>query len=65
MQPGDVRIPAPELIAFGAAFDTFAEVIAAASGNGTHTTIDFGGGDSIKLLNVVVADLHEDDFIFS
>ncbi len=54
-----------ELIAFGAAFDTFAEVIAAASDNGTHTTIDFGGGDSIKLLNVVVADLHEDDFIFS
>ncbi len=54
-----------ELIAFGADFDTFAEVIAAASDNGAHTTIDFGGGDSILLLNVVVADLHEDDFIFS
>ncbi len=54
-----------ELIAFGAAFDSFAEVIAAASDNGTHTTIDFGGGDSIKLLNVVVAALHEDDFVFS
>ncbi len=54
-----------ELIAFGAAFDTFAEVIAAASDNGTHTTIDFGGGDTITLLNVVVADLHEDDFVFS
>ncbi len=54
-----------ELIGFGAAFDTFAEVLAAASDNGTHTTIDFGGGDSILLLNVVVADLHEDDFVFS
>ncbi len=54
-----------ELIAFGTAFDTFAEVIAAASDNGNHTTIDFGGGDSILLLNVVVADLHEDDFLFS
>ncbi len=54
-----------ELIAFGTAFDTFAEVIAAASDNGNHTTIDFGGGDSILLLNVVVGDLHEDDFLFS
>ncbi|WP_425410224.1 calcium-binding protein [Hyphococcus sp.] len=54
-----------QLVAFGAAFDTFAEVIAAASDNGNHTTIDFGGGDSILLLNVTVADLHEDDFIFT
>ncbi len=54
-----------ELIAFGAVFDTFAEVIAAAADNGTHTTIDFGGGDSILLLNVLVVDLHEDDFVFS
>ncbi|WP_425410207.1 calcium-binding protein [Hyphococcus sp.] len=54
-----------QLVAFGAAFDTFAEVIAAASDNGNHTTIDFGGGDSIVLLNVTVADLHEDDFIFT
>ncbi len=53
------------LIAFGTAFDTFAEVIAAASDNGTHTTIDFGAGDTIMLLNVLVADLHEDDFMFS
>ncbi len=53
------------LMEFGAAFDTFAEVIAAASDDGADTTIDFGGGDSITLLNVVVADLHEDDFIFS
>ncbi len=54
-----------ELISFGTDFDTFAEVIAAASDNGTDTTIDFGGGDSILLLNVTVADLHEDDFLFS
>ncbi|WP_425410230.1 hypothetical protein [Hyphococcus sp.] len=54
-----------QLVAFGAAFDTFVEVIAAASDNGTHTTIDFGGGDTILLLGVTVADLHEDDFIFT
>ncbi|MEZ5983449.1 MAG: Ig-like domain-containing protein [Parvularculaceae bacterium] len=52
------------LVAFGTTFDTFAEVIAAASDNGTDTTIDFGGGDTITLLNVLVGDLHEDDFIF-
>ncbi|WP_425410226.1 M10 family metallopeptidase C-terminal domain-containing protein [Hyphococcus sp.] len=54
-----------QLVAFGAAFDTFAEVISAATDNGNHTTIDFGGGDSIVLLNVTVAALHEDDFIFT
>ncbi len=54
-----------ELIAFGTDFDTFAEIIAAASDNGNHTTIDFGGGDSILLLNVTVADLHENDFLFA
>ncbi|WP_425410228.1 hypothetical protein [Hyphococcus sp.] len=53
-----------QLLAFGASFDSFAEVIAAATDNGNHTTIDLGGGDSILLLNVVVADLHEDDFMF-
>ncbi len=48
----------------GPSFDTFAEVIAAASDDGTDTTIDFGGGDSIVLLNVVVADMHANDFVF-
>lgn len=49
---------------FGAAFDTFAEVLAAATDNGADTTIDFGGGNMLVLLNVVVGDLNADDFIF-
>ncbi|WDI30839.1 calcium-binding protein [Hyphococcus flavus] len=49
---------------FGADFDEFAEVIAAAIDDGTDTTINFGSGNLIILYNVVVADLHEDDFIF-
>ncbi len=54
-----------ELIAFGAAFDTFAEVLAAASQSGSDVVIDCGGGDSITIEDTTVAALHEDDFIFS
>lgn len=53
------------LMGFGAAFDSFAEVIAAATDDGTDTTIDFGGGDLLIIRNVVVGDLSADDFIFS
>ncbi|WDI32469.1 calcium-binding protein [Hyphococcus flavus] len=53
-----------ELSNFGANFDTFAEVMAAASDDGTDTTIDFGSGDRIVLYDVVVADLHQNDFVF-
>lgn len=49
---------------FGAAFDGFAEVMAAASDNGVNTTIVFGGGDIIVLRNVLLADLDADDFTF-
>ncbi len=49
---------------FGAGLDEFSEVLAAATDNGTDTTIDLGGGNAITLLGVVVADLHADDFIF-
>ncbi|WDI32475.1 choice-of-anchor Q domain-containing protein [Hyphococcus flavus] len=49
---------------FGTDFDTFAEVMAAATDDGTDTTIDFGNGDLIILQNVLVTDLHEDDFVF-
>jgi len=62
-QAGAGSEDALRLFGFGPAFDTFAEVIAAASDDGTDTTIDFGGGNSVTLENVLVADLHQDDFI--
>ncbi|MEZ5922473.1 MAG: calcium-binding protein [Parvularculaceae bacterium] len=49
---------------FGTAFDTFAEVLAAASDNGADTTINFGGGDIITLQGVTVAQLDASDFTF-
>jgi GH24 family phage-related lysozyme (muramidase) len=52
------------LVGFGAAFDTFAEVLAAASDNGLDTTIDLGGGDSLILRNVLVSALSADDFLY-
>jgi Ca2+-binding RTX toxin-like protein len=52
------------LIGLGAAFDTFAEVMAAATMVGPHTVIDFGNGDQIVLANVAKASLTADDFIF-
>ena len=48
---------------FGAAFDEFADILANASDDGTSTSITLGGG-SITLTNVLVADLHQDDFLF-
>ena len=48
---------------FGAAFDEFADILANASDDGTDTTITVGAG-SITLSNVLVADLHQDDFLF-
>ena len=50
----------------GVNFDSFAEVLAAASDDGFgNTVIDFGGGDQITLQGVSVATLHQDDFAFS
>lgn len=54
-----------ELSGFGAAFDTFAEVIAAASQAGADTVIDFGGGDILTLRDVNSGDLTAGDFIFA
>ena len=48
---------------FGAAFDNFADIIANAVDDGTHTTITLGAS-AITLNDVVVADLHQDDFLF-
>ncbi|WDI32474.1 hypothetical protein PUV54_04605 [Hyphococcus flavus] len=53
-----------ELNNFGTDFDTFAEVMAAATDDGTDTTINFGNGDLIILQNVLATNLHEDDFAF-
>ncbi len=53
-----------QLIGFGATFDTFAEVIAAASQVGAHTMIDFGGGQTLTLQNTLLASFTSNDFIF-
>ncbi|WP_425410227.1 Ig-like domain-containing protein [Hyphococcus sp.] len=53
-----------QLLVFGTAFDTFAEVMAASNQNGADVIIDFGGGDTITLVNTNLGELHEDDFIF-
>ena len=52
------------LVGFGAAFDSFAEVIGAATQTGNHVTIDFGNGDTLIIRNTLVASLHADDFAF-
>ncbi|MEK7264779.1 MAG: hypothetical protein AAB227_01650 [Pseudomonadota bacterium] len=52
------------LVGFGAAFDSFSEVIAAATQTGAHVTIDFGNGDALIIRNTLVSALHADDFTF-
>lgn len=44
--------------------DDFADVLALATDDGLTTTIDFGGGDTILLSNVLVGQLHQNDFVF-
>ncbi len=51
-------------LGFGALFDSFAEVLAAATDNGVDTTINFGGGDVIILRGVLKTQLAADDFTF-
>jgi Ca2+-binding RTX toxin-like protein len=53
-----------ELVGYGPGFDSFAEVMAAASQVGTRVIIDFGGGDQLHLLTTNVASLTPDDFLF-
>jgi Ca2+-binding RTX toxin-like protein/methionine-rich copper-binding protein CopC len=53
-----------ELVGYGPSFDSFAEVMAAATQVGTRVIIDFGGGDTLHLLNTSLASLSADDFIF-
>jgi Ca2+-binding RTX toxin-like protein len=49
---------------FGAAFDDFTDVQAAASQVGADTVIDLGGGSSITLAGVNLGDFSADDFLF-
>ncbi|MCB2113840.1 MAG: hypothetical protein KDD85_09885 [Parvularculaceae bacterium] len=54
-----------QLHQLGASFDTFAEVMAAASQVGADTVIDFGGGNSITLVGVNINNLNAGDFLFT
>jgi Ca2+-binding RTX toxin-like protein len=51
------------LIAFGGVFTNFADVLAASTQTGADVLIDLGGGDSLTLQNVSLANLHQDDFV--
>ena len=42
---------------------SFADVLSHATDNGTNTVIGFGGGNFIRLNDVLVGDLHADDFL--
>jgi Ca2+-binding RTX toxin-like protein len=53
------------LVGFGDAFNTFAEVLAAATQSGANVVIDFGNGDVLTLANVQRSALHESDFTFT
>lgn len=53
------------ILSLGLAFDTFAEIQSAASDVGGNTVLDFGSGDSITLIGVTSASLHQDDFSFA
>ncbi len=47
------------------AFDSFAEIIAAASNSGANVRFDFGGGNTLTLIGRQIADLDAGDFDFS
>jgi len=52
------------LLSFGAAFDSFAEIAAASSQQGANLVINFGGGDTLTLQNTTLAALNADDFVY-
>ncbi len=57
-------VDAVQLVGFGASFDSFGEIIAAATQIGADTVIDFGAGQTLTLQNVTLANLSSGDFIF-
>lgn len=52
------------LIGFGAVFDDFTDVLAAATQVGNNVVIDLGGGDAITLQAVALGALNAGDFAF-
>jgi Ca2+-binding RTX toxin-like protein len=52
------------LVGLGASFDSFGEVIAAASQSGADVVFNFGGGNTITVLNATVAAFNANDFEF-
>ena len=51
-------------LSLGTSFDEFSEIQGAASDIGGNTLLSFGGGDSLTLIGVASASLHQDDFVF-
>lgn len=49
---------------FGPQFDSFAEILSAASQIGGNTVINLGGGNTITLQKVIMATLDVNDFLF-
>ena len=52
------------LVGFGPAFDTFEEIMAAASPVGAGVLVNFGAGDRLVIEGVTLDDLEPGDFIF-
>jgi Ca2+-binding RTX toxin-like protein len=52
------------LVGLGAAFDSFAEVIAVATQSGGDVVFNFGGGNTITVASATVAGFAADDFNF-
>ena len=51
-------------LSLGTNFDEFSEIQGAASDVGGNTLLTFTGGDSLTLIGVTSASLHQDDFLF-
>jgi uncharacterized protein (TIGR01370 family) len=51
-------------IGLGAAYDSFAEILAITTQSGANTIINFGSGKTITLLGFNMANLNADDFAF-
>lgn len=64
LEPGSLTPDYVLLLGFGTAFDTFEEVMAAASPVGAGVLINFGAGDRLVIEGVALGDLEPGDFIF-